>query len=124
MAPSSWASPSAAPSSPRSRPRPNSHRKNLADYSLPMLDQMMAISAACAILAYSLYSVARETIEHVGSDRLKFTVPFVVYGIFRYLFLVHRRNAGGAPEKVLLGDRPMQALLVGYLAVVGWALYR
>jgi 4-hydroxybenzoate polyprenyltransferase len=99
------------------------HRANLADYTVPMLDQMMSISAACCILAYGLYTVSKETVEHVGSDHLKFTVPFVVYGVFRYLFLVHKRGAGGAPEKVLLGDAPLLVDIALFLAVAGWALY-
>jgi 4-hydroxybenzoate polyprenyltransferase len=100
-----------------------SHRANLADYSPAMLDQMMSISAASTIVAYSLYTVSKETIEHVGSDRLKYTVPCVVYGVFRYLFLVHKRGAGGAPEKVLLGDRALQADIVVFLAIAAWVLY-
>ena len=99
------------------------HRANLADYSLGMLDQMMSIAAACTILAYGLYTVAKETVEHVGTDHLKFTVPCVVYGVFRYLFLVHKRGAGGAPEKVLLGDRALQADIGLFLVLAGWALY-
>lgn len=99
------------------------HRANLADYSLGMLDQMMSISAASSILAYSLYTVSKETIEHVGSDRLKYTVPCVIYGVFRYLFLVHKRGAGGAPEKVLLGDRALQADIALAIALAAWALY-
>src|SRR5229473_2843236 len=99
------------------------HRENLSQYSLPMLDQMLSIVAASCILAYGLYTVAQDTIDHVGSDRLKFTVPFVIYGIFRYLFLIHRRGAGGSPERVLLADPPMIINLVLYLAVAAWALY-
>lgn len=100
-----------------------SHRANLADYSPAMLDQMMSISAASTIVAYSLYTVSKETIEHVGSDRLKYTVLCVVYGVFRYLFLVHKRGAGGAPEKVLLGDRALQTDIVVFLAIAAWVLY-
>ncbi len=99
------------------------HRTNLADYSLAMLDQMMSISAASTILAYCLYTVSKETIDHVGNDRLKFTVPCVIYAVFRYLFLVHRRGAGGAPEKVLLGDRALQATIGVFLAIAAWVLY-
>jgi len=99
------------------------HRENLIEYSLPMLDQMLSIVAASCILAYGLYTVAADTIEHVGSDRLKYTVPFVIYGIFRYLFLIHRRGAGGAPERVLLSDSPMIIDILLYLAVAAWALY-
>ena len=99
------------------------HRASLADYTVPLLDQMMSICAACCILAYGLYTTSKETVEHVGSDRLKFTVPFVVYAIFRYLFLVHKRGAGGSPEKVLLGDAPFFVSILMFLAVAGWALY-
>lgn len=99
------------------------HRANLSDYSLPMLDQMMSMVAAACILAYGLYSVAQDTVEHVGSDRLKFTVPFVIYGIFRYLFLVHRKGAGGSPERVLTSDGPFLVNLLLYVGVVAWALY-
>lgn len=99
------------------------HRASLADYTVPLLDQMMSICAACCILAYGLYTVSAETVQHVGSDELKFTVPFVVYAIFRYLFLVHKRGAGGAPEKVLLGDGPFMIAIGIFLAIAAWALY-
>ena len=99
------------------------HRASLADYTVPLLDQMMSICAASIILAYGLYTVSKETVEHVGSDRLKFTVPLVVYGVFRYLFLVHKRGAGGAPEEVLLSDAPLLVDIALILAVAGWALY-
>ncbi|HEX9508379.1 MAG TPA: hypothetical protein VF947_08220, partial [Myxococcales bacterium] len=104
-------------------PEALSHRQNLGDYSLPLLDQMISVVASSSILAYGLYTVSRDTIEHVGSDRLKFTVPFVIYGIFRYLFLIHKRGAGGSPEKVLLSDWPMIINLVLFVAVASWALY-
>ncbi len=99
------------------------HRANLSDYSLPLLDQMMTISAAACILAYGLYTVSPQTLEHAGSDRLKFTVPFVIYGIFRYLFLVHKRGAGGSPERVLLSDPPLVVTVLLYVATAAWALY-
>lgn len=99
------------------------HRANLADYSLEMLDQMMSISASACILAYGLYTLAPETVARVGSDHLKFTVPVVVYGVFRYLFLVHKRGAGGAPERVLLSDPPMMIDLALFLGIAAWALY-
>ncbi len=101
----------------------SAHRANLAEYTLPMLDQMMSISASASILAYGLYTVSKETVDHVGTDRLKFTVPCAIYGIFRYLYLVHRHGAGGAPEKVLLGDRPLQASIAVFLAIAAWVLY-
>lgn len=100
------------------------HRANLSDYSLPMLDQFIAITAASCILAYGLYSVSAETVRHVGSDDLKFTVPFVIYGFFRYLFLMHRRNMGGSPEKVLLSDPPLIICILLYVSVAAVVLYR
>jgi 4-hydroxybenzoate polyprenyltransferase len=99
------------------------HRASLADYTVPLLDQMMSICAACCILGYGLYTVSKETVDHVGSDHLKFTVPMVVYGVFRYLFLVHKRGAGGAPEQVLLSDAPLLVDIGLFVAVAGWALY-
>ncbi|MFZ5470294.1 MAG: decaprenyl-phosphate phosphoribosyltransferase [Myxococcota bacterium] len=99
------------------------HRANLTEYSLPLLDQMMSAVAAACILAYGLYSVAPDTMAHVGSDKLKYSVPFVIYGIFRYLFLVHRRGAGGSPERVLLSDVPLIVDLALFVGVAGWALY-
>lgn len=101
----------------------SAHRANLDEYTLPMLDQMMSISAACTILAYGLYTVSKETVDHVGNDGLKFTVPCVVYGVFRYLYLVHKKNLGGSPEKVLLSDMPLLLDAALFLGLAGWALY-
>jgi 4-hydroxybenzoate polyprenyltransferase len=100
-----------------------SHRQNLEDYSLPMLDQMMSISAASVILAYGLYTMSDQTVHHVGNDHLKYTVPAVVYGVFRYVFLVHKRGAGGSPEKVLLSDVPLIITIAIILGIAAWALY-
>jgi 4-hydroxybenzoate polyprenyltransferase len=99
------------------------HRATLADYSVPLLDQMLTLVAGTCVVAYALYTVAPDTVEKVGSDRMKFTIPFVVYGILRYLYLLHRRGAGGAPERVLLQDRPTLLNLALYLATVGWVLF-
>lgn len=99
------------------------HRTVLSAYSLPLLDQLITVVAASCILSYGLYSVSAETIEKVGSDRMKLTVPFVMYGIFRYLFLIHRRGAGGSPERVLLTDWPLITTLLSFTAVAAWVLY-
>jgi 4-hydroxybenzoate polyprenyltransferase len=99
------------------------HRASLSDYSLPMLDQMISVVAAACIVAYGLYTVSVETIAHVGSDRLKYTLPCVVYGIFRYLFLVHRRGAGGSPERVLLSDGPLMVAVLVYVGLSAAVLY-
>jgi 4-hydroxybenzoate polyprenyltransferase len=100
-----------------------SHRRNLADYSLPFIDQLVSIVSGSAIVAYALYTVAAETMSRVGNDRLKYTIPLVLLGFFRYLFLVHQRRAGGEPHALLLRDRPLQLVLVAYAALGAWALY-
>jgi 4-hydroxybenzoate polyprenyltransferase len=99
------------------------HRENLALYSVPLLDQLLGIVSACTILAFSLYTLAPETVQKFHTDGLKFTIPFVIFGLFRYLFLVHRRGAGGNPERALLSDLPLLATVALFLAMVVWTLY-
>ncbi|HZY02373.1 MAG TPA: decaprenyl-phosphate phosphoribosyltransferase [Anaeromyxobacteraceae bacterium] len=99
------------------------HRGILAAYSVGLLDQLSGVAAGAAVLAYSLYTLAPETVHKFGGDRLKYTVPFVLFGIFRYLWLAHREGEGGEPERVLLRDRATQLNLLGWLAVVAWAVY-
>lgn len=99
------------------------HREILSEYSVGLLDQLVAIAASGAVITYSLYTLAPETVRKFGTDRLKLTIPFVLYGIFRYLYLVHRHNAGGQPERVLVRDRGMQLTVLGYAVVVAWAIY-
>jgi 4-hydroxybenzoate polyprenyltransferase len=100
-----------------------SHRASLGEYSLPLLDQMLSTVAGMCVLAYGLYTVAPETVAKVGSDGLKWTLPFVLYGIFRYLFLVHRRHVTGSPERVLFSDVPTLVNLVLYVVSVFILLY-
>ena len=99
------------------------HRPSLGEYSLPLLDQMLSTVAGMCILAYGLYTVAPDTVAKVGSDRLKWTLPFVLYGILRYLFLVHRRHVTGSPERVLFSDVPTMVNLALYAAAVFAVLY-
>lgn len=99
------------------------HRGILADYSVGLLDQLSGIAAAAAVLAYALYTLSPETAQKFGTDRLKYTVPFVLFGIFRYLWLARRDGAGGEPDRLLFRDRPTQANLLAWLAVVAWAIY-
>jgi 4-hydroxybenzoate polyprenyltransferase len=93
-----------------------SHRLSLADYSAALLDQMIAVVTASCLTAYAFYTLAPETLEKYRTERLALTIPFVIYGIFRYLYLVHRRELGGSPTDVLLTDRPL------LVAVALWAL--
>jgi len=84
-----------------------SHRQILAEYSPYLLDQMIAVVTASCLTAYAFYTLAPETVEKYRTERLALTIPFVIYGIFRYLYLVHRRDLGGSPGDVLLTDRPL-----------------
>jgi 4-hydroxybenzoate polyprenyltransferase len=93
-----------------------SHRQILAEYSPYLLDQMIAVVTASCLTAYAFYTLAPETVEKYRTERLALTIPFVIYGIFRYLYLVHRRDQGGSPGDVLLTDRPLLA------AVALWAV--
>jgi len=99
------------------------HRRALGEYSLPLLDQMLSTVAGMCILAYGLYTVSPDTVAKVGSDRLKWTLPFVLYGILRYLYLVHRRDVTGSPERVLFSDIPTIVNLVLWAASVVAVLY-
>ena len=85
------------------------HRQILAEYSPYLLDQMIAVVTASCLTAYAFYTLAPETVEKYRTERLALTIPFVIYGIFRYLYLVHRRDQGGSPGDVLLTDRPLLA---------------
>jgi 4-hydroxybenzoate polyprenyltransferase len=92
------------------------HRKILAEYSPYLLDQMISVVTASCVTAYAFYTTAQETREKFQTNRLYWTIPFVLYGIFRYLYLVHQKEQGGSPTDVLLTDRPL------LVAVALWAL--
>ncbi len=96
------------------------HRKNLQDYSVPMLDEMMNIMISATIIAYALYTFT--VYEQDAELFMMGSIPFVVYGVFRYMLLVHR-DGGGNPDTLLLADRPLQVSLFLWLAVVGSAIY-
>ena len=88
-----------------------SHRQNLEDYSIPMLDQVVMITAAATIASYAVYTVASPTLP--DNNAMVLTVPIVVYAIFRYLFLLYRKHVGGSPEMLLIKDRPLRLSLDG-----------
>ncbi len=85
------------------------HRPILSEYSPQLLDQMIAVVTASTLMAYALYTVSPETAAKLGTSRLPLTIPFVLYGLFRYLYLLYRHDLGGNPSEHLLTDR---ALLV------------
>jgi 4-hydroxybenzoate polyprenyltransferase len=80
------------------------HRPILSEYSPELLDQMIAVVTASTLMAYALYTMATETHVRLGTARLPLTIPFVLYGIFRYLYLLYRRDLGGNPSEHLLTD--------------------
>jgi len=100
------------------------HRTILQEYSPYLLDQMIAIVAAATIMGYALYTVSAETIAKFGTDQLLFTLPFPIYGVFRYLYLVHQKQGGGSPSDLLLHDRPLLTCVVLWVAAVLVILYR
>jgi len=99
------------------------HRKILKEYSSYLLDQMIAVVTSATLISYALYTVAPETIEKFQTSKLIYTVPFVLYGILRYLYLIHQKNAGGRPEKVLITDISLLINILIYGIVVMSILY-
>ncbi|HHT9146228.1 MAG: decaprenyl-phosphate phosphoribosyltransferase [Candidatus Brocadiaceae bacterium] len=84
-----------------------SHRKVLEHYSPYFLDQMIAVVTASTLICYALYTMSKDTIEKLGTSKLIYTIPFVLYGIFRYLYLVHQKEEGGSPTEIMFTDKPM-----------------
>jgi 4-hydroxybenzoate polyprenyltransferase len=94
------------------------HRRVLDGYTLPLLDQLIIIVSGATIMAYSLYTFSAENLP--GNHLMMLTIPFVMYGIFRYLWLIQVKAAGGAPDELILTDRPLLAtFLLWGLAAVG-----
>lgn len=97
------------------------HREILEEYSIPLLDEMMGIATAASIIGYSIYTVSERTLELV-STRLWLTIPFVTYGVFRYLYLIHIKGHGGSPDKLLLSDKPLLLNILLWVIAVALAL--
>ena len=102
----------------------NSHRRVLDGYSIALLDQLIVIVSATTIMAYSLYTFSAENLpeNHV----MMLTIPFVLYGIFRYLYLIQVEDAGGAPDELILSDIPLMVTLVlwGLLSILFMYLWK
>ena len=99
-----------------------SSRVILSDYSLPFLDEMMAVVTAGTVMTYSLYTFSAPNLPK--DHTMMLTIPFVIYGIFRYLYVVHVRGDGGAPDEVLLTDRPLLICVAMFVMSVVVILYR
>jgi 4-hydroxybenzoate polyprenyltransferase len=98
-------------------------RLSLDQYDERLLDQLISIIAAGTVVCYTIYTLAPETVEKFDTTHLGLTLPFVIFGIFRYLHLVYRRDLGERPEQVLLTDLPILIDLALYGASVMWILY-
>ena len=100
-----------------------SHRRILQEYSPYLLDQMISVVTASTLVAYALATVSPETIVKFGTNKLGLTLPFPLYGIFRYLYLVHQKEGGGSPSDMLLNDRPLLACVALWAIAVALIIY-
>ncbi len=97
------------------------HREILNEYTVDLIDRLIAIVTTSAVVAYSLYTFLAEGLPE--NNLMMLTIPFVLYAVFRYLYLIHVRHEGGAPEEIFLRDRPMQASMVLWAVIVFVVLY-
>lgn len=104
-------------------PDANEQRTVLKDYSLNFIDQIVAMTGSGVILSYALYSVADKTVEKFGTERLIFTTMFVIFGIFRYMYLVYKKDRGENVIEVILTDPPMIINLIFYVASAVFIIY-
>ncbi len=100
------------------------HRPILAQYSAGLLDQMIAVVTASTVTAYALYTMSPETVARFDTRLLPVTLPFVLYGIFRYLYLLYRQQMGGNPSDLFLNDRPLRLNTLLWILVVLLIIYR
>jgi 4-hydroxybenzoate polyprenyltransferase len=99
----------------------NTHRRVLDGYTIPYVDHLLSIVSSTTIVSYSLYTFSAENLP--SNHLMMLTIPFVIYGIFRYLYLVHVEGSGGAPEDLLLSDRPLMATVILWGLSVVLVLY-
>jgi len=99
------------------------HRKILGRYSPYLLDQLIAVVTPSVVVMYMLYSFSTEVSTKLGTDMLFLTIPFVIYGVFRYLYLIHKEECGGSPTKVLISDMPILVTVVLWILTVIMVLY-
>jgi len=101
----------------------SAHRASLMRYSPYLLDQLIGVVTASVVVVYMLYTFSAEVSLKLGTENLFLTIPFVIYGIFRYLYLIHKEERGGSPTKVLISDRPLLADVILWLVTVIVVLY-
>jgi hypothetical protein len=100
------------------------HRPILEEYTPYLLDQMIAVVTASTLIAYIFYAISPETAARFGTLLLGLTIPFPLYGIFRYLYLVHRKDEGGSPAELLLNDKPLLVCVALWAATVILIIYQ
>ena len=99
------------------------HREVLTKYEPEFLDQMSSVLLSVTVISYIMYTLTSETAVRVGSDVLTYSVVFVLYGVFRYLYLSHRHGGGGDPSETLLTDRPLMGSVILWVVYCGWVIY-
>jgi len=103
--------------------RATDHRRILEEYSPYLLDQMIGVVTSSTLIAYTVYATSADTAARLGTPKLGLTIPFVLYGIFRYLYLVHQKRGGGSPATMLLTDRPLLGCVALWAASVIVLMY-
>ena len=99
------------------------HRPILQEYSPYLLDQMISVVTASTLVAYAIFTVSPDTIAKFHTERLWLTLPFPLYGIFRYLYLVHLKEGGGSPSDMLLNDKPLLLCVALWVIAVAFIIY-
>ncbi len=99
------------------------HRQSLEEYSVDLLNHLIAMVAGCTAIAYAIYTIWPGTVAKFHTQNLIYTVPFVVYGLFRYLYLVWHKDEGGNPSELMMTDFPLALDIVLWLATAGLVLY-
>ena len=101
-----------------------SHRPALGHYSLPLVESWLTALTGATIVSYAIYTQSERTVEHFGTTNLLYTVPFVIYALFRYQHLVIREEAGGDPGGVLMQDKGLWIALIGWAVTAAGVIYR
>lgn len=99
------------------------HRSALKEYNVSLLDQMITVVTSVTVVAYTIYTLSADTIQKFNTDKLIYTLPFVLYGVFRYLYLIYQKETGGHPEEILVSDLPLLVSILLYGLTVWLIIY-
>ncbi|MCB9521856.1 MAG: decaprenyl-phosphate phosphoribosyltransferase [Myxococcales bacterium] len=99
------------------------HRGILAEYSTPFIDKMISALASMTVMSYALYTIDPRVSQRLGTDGLVLTVPLVLFGVFRYLYLVHQHQKGGSPTEIVLTDRSVQTIVLLFVGLAVGLIY-